>query len=99
MTEFLVQLVLVGLALWVIWSLFPPRYVFEIQIREGRPRIRKGKVTPAFLAQVADVCREGGISKGRIAGVKCGKRIAVQFSKTIPPGLQQRLRNLWVSAR
>ena len=98
MPESAIQILLVGFFFGVAWSLFQPRYRFVIRIEGGRPRIRKGKVTAAFLDHVADVCREHGIARGWIGGLPQDRRIALRFSRHFPPGSQQRLRNEW-SAR
>jgi hypothetical protein len=98
MGEWLVRAVLIGLAVWVFWTLLQPRYVFEIRIHRGQPSVRKGKVTGAFLGRVAAVCQEAGVVRGWIAGVRQGRRIALRFSRQFPPGSQQRLRNEWTLA-
>lgn len=98
MGEWLVKAVMIGLAVWVVWTLLQPQYVFKIRIHRGQPSIRKGKVTRAFLDRVAEVCREEGVVRGYIRGVRQGRRIALRFSRHFPPGLQQRLRNEWTLA-
>jgi Protein of unknown function (DUF3634) len=98
MGEWLVKVLLIGFAAWVIWALSQPQYVFEIRINRGQPFIRKGKVTNAFLDRVAAVCHECGVVRGWIGGVRQGRRIALRFSRKFPPGSKQRLRNEWTLA-
>jgi hypothetical protein len=95
MGEWVVKILLIGVAVWVFWTLLQPRYVFEIRIDCGQPSIRKGKVTRAFLDRVAVVCQEGGVARGWIGGVRQGRRIALRFSRQFPPDFRQRLRNEW----
>lgn len=95
MGEWLVKILVIGIAVWVFWALFQPPFVFKIRIDDGRPSIRKGKVTRAFMGRVAAVCRESGVTRGWIGGVQQGRRVALRFSRQFPPGLQQRLRNEW----
>ncbi|HLW66526.1 MAG TPA: DUF3634 family protein [Gemmataceae bacterium] len=99
MAELLLEIVLIGFAGWVVWMLLQPRYVFEIRLQQGKPLVRKGKVTAAFLAEVAAICRDDHVSAGWIGGVMRGKRVALRFSRHFPPGAQQRLRNEWMLAR
>ena len=98
MGEWLVKALLIGLVVWVFWTLLQPRYVFEIRIHRGQPSVRKGKVTRAFLDRVAAVCQEAGVVRGWIGGVRQGRRIALRFSLQFPPGPRQRLRNEWTLA-
>ncbi len=98
MGEWVVKVVLLGVAAWVAWSLFQPRYVFEIHVRDGRPSLRRGRVTNAFLGRVALVCQECGVARGWIGGVPRGRRVGLRFSRHFPPGLRQRLRNEWLAA-
>ena len=96
MAEILLDILLLAFVGWVVWMLVQPRYVVEIRVRGGRPEVRKGKVTAAFLAEVAAICRESGVSSGWVGGVRQGKRVALRFSRHFPPGAQQRLRNEWM---
>jgi len=95
MGDWVVNALVIGFAIWVIWSLLQPRYVFEIRVEGGQPYVRKGKVTKAFLARVVEVCKESGVPRGWIGGVLQGQRVALRFSRHFPPGPQQRLRNEW----
>ena len=72
------------------------RYAFVMRVKRGYPRVIKGKVAGPFLEEVADVCREAGLERGWVGGVRNGKRIVLVFSWHIPASIRQRLRNLWV---
>ncbi len=98
MGEWIVKLLVIAITVWLIWSIVQPRYVFTIRINRGQPSVRKGKVTAAFLSRVAVVCRESGVRRGWIGGVRHGKRVSLRFSRQFPPGPQQRLRNEWALA-
>jgi len=95
MGEWLAMIVVAGLVAWAIWSVIQPRYLFEIRVDEGQPRVRKGKVTAAFLKRVRAVCQESSVSHGWIRGLRLGRRVALRFSRHFPPGPQQQLRNEW----
>ena len=99
MLDTLTQLVIVALAGAIIFAIlvaaFAPRYHFVITIKHGEPRVTKGKVQADFLDQVREVCQDQRITSGWIGGVKRGKSIALRFSRNIPRGCQQRLRNIW----
>lgn len=93
--EWVVRIVAVALVAWGIWTVAQSRYAFVIRIENGRPSVRKGKVTRGFLGVVSEVCRDDGVPRGWIGGVPHGNRVALRFSTHFPPGTQQRLRNQW----
>jgi len=95
MGESVVMILVAAFVAWMIWSLVQPRNVFEIRIESGQPRVRRGKVTAAFLRRVGAVCQESGVAQGWIRGVRRGRRVALRFSRHFPPGPQQQLRNEW----
>jgi hypothetical protein len=72
------------------------RHAFIVGIKRGCPRVVKGKVAGPFLEEVTDVCREAGIQRGWVGGIRQGKRIVLAFSWHFPTPVKQRLRNLWV---
>jgi len=86
---------IIGLAYWAL----QPRYVLLIRIRDGVPRLAKGKVGATFLSEVGDACGREHIDRGWIGGVASGKRVKLAFSRSIPVACQQRLRNLWTMQR
>lgn len=94
--ELIPKLVVIALVIGALWVALQPRYVFLVRLKDGVPRVSKGKVTPAFLQQLGQACAELGVSRGWVGGVQRGRRVALAFSRSIPPPCQQRLRNLWV---
>jgi hypothetical protein len=98
MSEWLIKALVIGVGAWVAWSILQSRYVFEIRIKGGKARVRRGKVTSTFLGRVAEACRTDGVARGWIGGVRRGRRTALRFSHDFPPGLQQRIRNEWQAA-
>jgi hypothetical protein len=77
------------------WFAARPPAVFVVRVRAGQPEATHGKVTGAFLAAVAEVCREFKVQTGEIRGVAWGRRIRLWFSPGIPRPARQRLRNWW----
>jgi len=84
---------LVGLAFLAVWLGFvpPPHASTLIWIREGVVDVRRGRVSPHAREHVADILREAGVSKGYIA---ITPENWVAFSRRIPSGIHQRLRNV-----
>jgi hypothetical protein len=72
------------------------QHVFVLRIKRGTPRVVKGKVAGPFLEDVTDVCREAGVQRGWVGGIRQDKRIVLAFSWHFPVPVKQRLRNLWV---
>jgi hypothetical protein len=94
--ELLGKLVFIGLAVGVLWFICQPRFVFVVRIESGKPRLSRGKVTAGFLHQVSEMCDSAGVARGWVGGVLRGKRIALLFSRSIPPPCRQQLRNQWL---
>ena len=95
MTGEIVALLLVVGGAVALWRFAKPPAMFVVRIRGGRPTATYGKVTDAFLAEVAELCRELSVSSGEIRGVSRGRRLGLWFSREIPAGCRQRLRNWW----
>ena len=89
-----VALLLAG-ALVVAWIVAQPHAEFIVSVRNGVATARKGKVTDGFLAAVAEVCAEFGVTTCEIRGVARGKLISLRFPSAIPEPARQRLRNWW----
>jgi len=88
-------LLLAGIALTVAWLAARPPAVFVVTVRDGLARVKRGKVTDAFLAAVVEVCREFDVSTAEVRGVARNVRIALHFSSSLPEAARQRLRNWW----
>src|SRR5687767_12364480 len=93
--ELSAKLVFLGLAGGVLYLACRPRYVFLVRVVNGETRVSTGKVTSAFLTQLAETCGRTGVQRGWVGGVLRGKRVALRFSRSIPTDCRQRLRNLW----
>jgi hypothetical protein len=93
-SNWLILLLAAAIAL-AVWLFAKPPAVFVIRIRRGGPVAIQGTVTKAFLATIAQLCNEQGIQSGEVRGVTRGRRIALWFSKGLPSGFCQRLRNWW----
>jgi hypothetical protein len=88
------------------WWMFRPRYAFVVQIQDGNPVCRRGRVNSVFLRHVAEICQWSGVRCGKIYGTLqptrgrhatvMGRRarIRLSFSSGIPMGCRQQLRNL-----
>ena len=90
---------LVVLVLWALWSVSRPRDAFVVRIASGVPRVARGTVTKAFVAEVGEVCRRHGVRNGAVRGVVKDRRITLAFSAGISAPCRQQLRNLWSISR
>jgi hypothetical protein len=97
MSIWLARLLVAAVAAWVGWSILKSRYVFEIVIEGGVARARRGKLAEAFLAIVTEACRESGLTRGWIGGVRQGRQVRLRFSRHFSQALKQRLRNEWLA--
>lgn len=76
------------------WLVIRPQVVFQIRYRNGIPRVARGRLTEATRAAIHEICRQNEIRSGTITAFPKGKRVRVTFSRDIPPGCQQQIRNL-----
>ena len=90
----LTLLVIFGGVLAAIWYAAQPRPKFVIRIRNGTAEVVRGKTTESMRKTVSDICRQNGVTSGKISGLAHGKRIRLKCSKSIPAGCQQQLRNI-----
>ena len=79
----------------VAWYALQPRCAFVVHVLGGIPRATSGKVTPAFLDRVRQLCAEHAVAQAVIRGIIRGNHIALACSGNIPPTAQQQLRNWW----
>ena len=94
--DLLVKLVVVGLIAAVCWAAVRSRDVFVVRIRAGEARVTRGRVPVGFVQRIAEACQRSGVQRGWVRGVQRGRRIALAFSRSIPRGCQQQLRNEWL---
>lgn len=87
---------LLGIA-WFLWLAFQPRVAFVIRILKGEAHLDRGIAPPGLLNEVTEVCRREGIESGTVRGHIGSEGIALVFSRQVPPGARQQLRNWWVS--
>jgi hypothetical protein len=91
-----VQLALLALVIWGLWTALRPRPIFVVRIRDRIPRLASGKIAPGFLQEIGEVCGRHGVSRGEVRGVAAeGRRITLAFSGDVPEACRQQLRNLW----
>lgn len=92
----LTLLLTMGVVAAIFWFAFRPRYEIMIRIRDGQPSLEQGKLRQQKWEEVARTCEEIGIDDGWI-GVRhrADSSATFTFSRSIPPGSQQQLRNAW----
>jgi hypothetical protein len=93
--DLLIKIVVFAAVAYLFWLACQPRCAFVVRITEGIPRTIQGTTTPAFLAEVRELCAQHGIQRGTVRGLVRGKLISLAFSRDIPPAAQQQLRNWW----
>jgi hypothetical protein len=91
----LFAIVLIASLAVAVWRFARPPAVFVVRIRDGRPKATYGKVTDAFLSEVAELCRDLDVAAGEIRGVARGRNLGLWFSRELPGSYRQRLRNWW----
>src|SRR4051794_14427290 len=89
--------VVVAIIAAVRFALFPA-LVFKISVSNGSARLVKGKLSQGLVQEIRDICRERGIARGWIGGVRRGRAVTLVFSRSVPADCRQQLRNLWVNS-
>jgi len=59
------------------------------------PRAARGVVTTGFLRDVAEICAQHQVRSATIRGLAVGRRIRLEFSRGMPTGCRQQIRNVW----
>ncbi len=90
----IVVLLLAALALFWSGRLPPPHAATLIRIQGDRLELRRGHLEVQAREHVAEILRDAGVSRGYVA-ITPGNRVI--FSRQIPPGVHQRLRNILVN--
>ena len=90
-----VLLAVVAVAAGLVWLAQRPPCTFVVRVAAGGPRAVRGTVTAAFLAAVREVCARHGVTWAEVRGEPRGQRIALVFSRSLPPAARQQLRNWW----
>lgn len=87
--------VLVVLGILFAWRVTAHGRVFVIRVRNRVPFLMKGKVSQAFVTELADVLQRHEVRGGSIYGVRRRGAVLLDFSRGIPPTARQALRNVW----
>ncbi len=74
----------------------PPSSPTMLLVKQGELHVRRGQVLPHARQSVAETLQDEGVSSGFIA-ISAASRLV--FSRTIPPELHQRLRNILLNQR
>ena len=92
------SLMIAGLAIlagWAIYAATRAGGVFVVKVRGGVPRAARGVVTTGFLRDVAEICAQHQVRSATIRGLAVGRRIRLEFSRGMPTGCRQQIRNVW----
>lgn len=68
--------------------------LFEIRLQPGKLVVKRGSVSPRFLAQAKQILHQDPV-RGRILGQRDGNGVRLVFSRSIPEPVAQRLRNVF----
>lgn len=69
--------------------------VWIIRIKAGVPFLVKGKISQSAVADLTEVLQRAGVRRGAIYGVNRRGTVTLAFSRSIPAGCRQALRNVW----
>jgi Protein of unknown function (DUF3634) len=87
--------VVVGAAIAISAYVTSRRRVWVIHIRAGVPFLTRGKIAQTVVAEMADVLQRHGVRRGALYGLNSGRMVRLGFSRQIPAGARQALRNVW----
>lgn len=78
---------------------FRRRPELEIQVANKRPRVIHGRAPASFLEELVAIVEDAEIESGWIRSTPAGNRTRLSFSKSIPEGVRQQIRNIWLARR
>src|SRR4051812_3949901 len=90
-------MLLLAAGILLVWLLVArPNYRFEVRVSGGAARPVRGEVPPLLLRWVAAACARNRMRHGWVGGLPSGgKRVRLQFSRSMPARCQQQIRNEW----
>jgi hypothetical protein len=88
----LALLVVLSVPIWL--GLRRGAELFAIDVVEGRPRLRRGRIPPALMDEIADIVRRNRVAAGRIRVESEGGSPRVIAPASFPDGAVQQLRNV-----
>ncbi len=91
----LIITVVAGIAVAAAIVLLRPRPDLVIRVRNGKPMVKKGKVSRRFLGECEQLCGDLKIQSARIWGQTVAGRTSLRFSAHIAREHQQKFRNVW----
>lgn len=92
--ERLIPILAVTVGAVLLYLATRPKVVFQIKYRNGIPQVARGRLTEATRSAIHEICCQNEIRSGTITALPRGKRVHLKFSRDIPPGCQQQIRNL-----
>jgi hypothetical protein len=95
----IVAIVVMAVFAIIVWWMWNSRYESVVRVVQGRTRVARGKVPAWFLADIADAFARSNLNSARVRGVRKGHCVSLIFSRNVPPGVRQQLRNLWQMSR
>ena len=87
--------VLILLAVLFSWKVTTHGRVFVVRVRSRVPFLVRGKVSSAFVTELAEVLQRHEVRRGAIYGVRRRGTVGLKFSPGIPQTARQALRNVW----
>ena len=93
--EILTAILLIGGVLAISIILFRAKPSFTLVVREGKARVKQGKVLRGFIDDCENLISECGIQRATIKGFRKSGYVSLRFSHNIPKSYHQRFRNAW----
>ena len=66
-----------------------------IRFKDGAASVEKGTVPSKFVSECNSILGDVDVDDARIEGARRCGYIGLEFSKSIPPQIHQKLRNIW----
>lgn len=80
------------------WFFVRAPTVFVIKVRQGIPRVIRGRATNSVVQAIQEICEQNLVTKGTITATQMGPRkLRLRFTADISPGCQQQIRNLIIA--
>ena len=78
----------------LVVALMRANELFCLKLRDGGPRVARGRIPPALLGDLTDILRDPPVNEGSLRGVVEDRRVRIYADAELSEAQRQRIRNV-----